>query len=98
MKASPNSIGWCRKVKIAASATEQSMKFFRRRGSSQEIAAMANYRLSLKANDDLKLAYLYGFENFGETQADAYAAGLIDCFQLLAGAAPHWTSSFGNAR
>ena len=46
---------------------------------------MANYRLSLKANDDLKLAYLYGFENFGETQADAYAAGLVDCFQLLAG-------------
>jgi toxin ParE1/3/4 len=45
---------------------------------------MPSYRLSRKADADLKEAYFYSFDNFGRAQAEAYAAGLKTCFQLLA--------------
>lgn len=45
---------------------------------------MPTYRLSRKADSDLKEAYFYSFDNFGKPQAEAYAAGLKICFQLLA--------------
>jgi len=43
-----------------------------------------SYKLARKADSDLKDVYFYSFGNFGKAQADAYAAGLKICFQLLA--------------
>lgn len=45
---------------------------------------MPVYSLSRKADIDLQQLYLYGFEHFGEEQADRYALELAACFQLLA--------------
>jgi toxin ParE1/3/4 len=45
---------------------------------------MPGYRLSRKADDDLKQVYLYSFGNFGEARADLYSLELTACFQLLA--------------
>jgi toxin ParE1/3/4 len=45
---------------------------------------MPNYRLTRKADSDLKAVYFYSFERFGKAQAEAYVAGLQICFQLLA--------------
>ena len=36
-----------------------------------------------EAARDLIGIYLYGFENFGEEQAEHYFSGLTDCFDLL---------------
>jgi toxin ParE1/3/4 len=44
---------------------------------------MRGYRLSRKAETDLQQIYLYSFENFGETQADAYILELSSCLDLL---------------
>jgi len=45
---------------------------------------MGEYRLTRDAGDDLLKMFLYGFETFGLTQAEAYRDGMIQCFELLA--------------
>ena len=45
---------------------------------------MPAYKLSRKADNDLKTVYHYSFKNFGEAQANAYTAELLACFRLLA--------------
>lgn len=45
---------------------------------------MRRYRFTKQARADLHDIFLYGYEQFGETQAEAYAAGLAHVFQLLA--------------
>jgi len=41
------------------------------------------YKLTREAENDLVEIYGYGFERFGETQAEKYFSELEDCFQLL---------------
>lgn len=41
------------------------------------------YKLTPEADKDLIEIYLYGFQNFGEAQAEKYFSDLEDCFQLL---------------
>ncbi len=43
-----------------------------------------SYKLSLEAKEDLRCIYLYGFENWGEEQADKYYFSLFECFDLIA--------------
>ena len=45
---------------------------------------MANYQLSVKADDDLTELYLYSHRELGEAQADAYLFALEERFFLLA--------------
>lgn len=45
---------------------------------------MAEYRLSEKADDDLRQIYLFSYEQFGEAQADTYLLGLEERFRTLA--------------
>ncbi len=45
---------------------------------------MSEYRLTRDAGDDLLKMFLYGFETFGLTKAEAYREGMIQCFELLA--------------
>ena len=33
---------------------------------------MENYKISIEAKEDLRRIYLYGFESWGEEQADKY--------------------------
>lgn len=46
---------------------------------------MAGLRLSGAARADLKAIYRQGEEQFGLKRADAYSAGLITAFDLIAG-------------
>lgn len=43
-----------------------------------------SYDLSFEAENDVIEAYVYGFENFGEAQAETYGQGLKECFELIA--------------
>ncbi|WP_449411281.1 type II toxin-antitoxin system RelE/ParE family toxin [Methylobacterium komagatae] len=45
---------------------------------------MTEYALTKRAEADLIDIYVYGFHQFGEAQADAYAADLERAFRLLA--------------
>lgn len=45
---------------------------------------MRRYRLTRQARADLHGIFRQGYEWFGETQAEAYAAGLDETFRLLA--------------
>ena len=45
---------------------------------------MSRYHLTNQARADLHDIFVYGFEQFGERQADAYAAGFDHVFGLLA--------------
>lgn len=45
---------------------------------------MANYRLSEQADEDFESIYVYGLQNFGVAQADAYADGLEARFEQIA--------------
>lgn len=45
---------------------------------------MSRYHLTNQARADLHDIFVYGLEQFGEHQADAYAAGLDHVFGLLA--------------
>lgn len=45
---------------------------------------MSSYGLTQRAKDDLYDIFLFGYEQFGERQAEAYAAALEHVFQLLA--------------
>ena len=45
---------------------------------------MSSYALTKRAEADLFDIFLYGYEQFGERQAETYAAGLDHVFQLLA--------------
>lgn len=45
---------------------------------------MTEYALLQRAEADLFDIYVYGYRQFGEAQADAYAADLERAFQLLA--------------
>ena len=45
---------------------------------------MGEYRLTNDADADLLRMFLYGFETFGWTQAEAYREGIMRCFELLA--------------
>ncbi len=43
-----------------------------------------SYKLSLEAKEDLRHIYRYGFENWGEEQADKYYHSLFDNFDSIA--------------
>ena len=43
-----------------------------------------SYNLSFEAKEDLRRIYRYGFENWGEEQADLYYFSLFECFDLIA--------------
>ena len=43
----------------------------------------AKYQLSRRARADLESIWLYGFETWSLKQAETYAAGLYDCFDLI---------------
>jgi toxin ParE1/3/4 len=45
---------------------------------------VSDYGLTKRARDDLFDIFLFGYEKFGERQAEAYAADLEHVFQLLA--------------
>jgi len=45
---------------------------------------MADYELSIKADQDLTEIYIYSFNNFGESKADSYFLGLDECLLKLA--------------
>jgi toxin ParE1/3/4 len=45
---------------------------------------MAEYVLSEQAADDLTEIYLFSYQQFGESKADAYLLGLEERFELLA--------------
>ena len=45
---------------------------------------MLNYVLSKSAKADLKNIYRFGYDRFGEQQADRYYDGLIACFREIA--------------
>ena len=45
---------------------------------------MSNYRIALQAKQDLQRIYQYGFDRFGEAQADSYFWGFFDCFDKIA--------------
>ena len=45
---------------------------------------MSEYRLTKAADDDLLDALIYGFETFGQKQAEEYRQSLVRCFKLLA--------------
>jgi toxin ParE1/3/4 len=45
---------------------------------------MSEYILTKRAETDLYDVFLFGYQQFGVKQAEAYAAGLADTFQLLA--------------
>jgi toxin ParE1/3/4 len=42
-----------------------------------------NYRLTIKAADDYEKLYQYGIENFGYQQADSYAEGMENQFEII---------------
>lgn len=46
---------------------------------------MGEYRLTKDADADLLKMFLYGFETFGQAQAEEYRIGMIRCFEILAG-------------
>jgi toxin ParE1/3/4 len=41
------------------------------------------YKITSEADSDIIGVYMYGFQNFGETQAEKYFSELKDCFQFL---------------
>ena len=45
---------------------------------------MAEYRLTGTAEEDLLDAFIYGFETFGQVQAEDYRQSMTRCFELLA--------------
>jgi len=45
---------------------------------------MVGYKLTENAKNDLRTIYRYGFEKFGETQADLYFDALINHFEKIA--------------
>ncbi|NIP39280.1 MAG: type II toxin-antitoxin system RelE/ParE family toxin [Candidatus Dadabacteria bacterium] len=45
---------------------------------------MADYELSVKADQDLTEIYIYSYSNFGETKADSHFLGLEQRFLKLA--------------
>jgi len=45
---------------------------------------MSDYRLTKNADADLLNMFLYGFEIFGTSKANAYRIGIIQCFEILA--------------
>lgn len=45
---------------------------------------MVTYRLSEEAKNDLSRIWLYGFEEWGEAQADHYYWNLMEHFQFIA--------------
>lgn len=44
---------------------------------------MPSYRVSSEAKLDLQRIYQYGFEQFGEEQADNYFLGFFECFEKI---------------
>ncbi len=43
-----------------------------------------SYKLSLEAKEDLRRIYHYGFNHWGEEQADKYYFSFFECFELIA--------------
>ena len=43
-----------------------------------------SYKLSLEVKEDLRRIYRYGFNNWGEEQADKYYFSFFECFDLIA--------------
>ncbi len=41
------------------------------------------YKLTAEAENDLTEIYIFGFQKFGETQAERYFSELEDCFTVL---------------
>jgi len=44
---------------------------------------MANYNLSIVAENDLIRIYQYGVLNFGQRQAEKYFHAFFDCFNII---------------
>lgn len=42
-----------------------------------------NFKLSKQASQDVEEIYLYGFINFGESQADEYSFKMHNCIDLI---------------
>ena len=51
---------------------------------------MSNYRISHQAKLDLQRIYQYGFEMFGEAQADSYFWGFFECFEKISNSPEHY--------
>lgn len=51
---------------------------------------MSNYRISRQAKLDLQRIYQYGFDQFGEEQADRYFWGFFECFEKIAEQPEHY--------
>ncbi|MEQ5808187.1 type II toxin-antitoxin system RelE/ParE family toxin [Alteromonas sp. NFXS44] len=45
---------------------------------------MTNYKISNKAEKDIRGIYLYGFQRFGEARADAYYKALFERIEQIA--------------
>jgi toxin ParE1/3/4 len=45
---------------------------------------MYKYQLTAAAQEDLENIYRFGYQKFGELQADRYFFGLIDCLENIA--------------
>lgn len=43
-----------------------------------------SYKLSLGVKEDLRRIYRYGFNNWGEEQADKHYFSFFECFDLIA--------------
>jgi toxin ParE1/3/4 len=52
-----------------------------------------NYRLSKEAENDLRNIYIFGFQNFGEKQADNYFEAIFACFDRIARSPEHFPSA-----
>jgi len=46
---------------------------------------MAEYELSVKAEQDLAEIYVFSYQKFGELKADTYLIGMEECLSNLAG-------------
>lgn len=44
---------------------------------------MSNFKLSANVKEDLRRIYIFGFENFGEQQADLYYDAFFDAFERI---------------
>ncbi|QJD72196.1 type II toxin-antitoxin system RelE/ParE family toxin [Marinobacterium sp. LSUCC0821] len=51
---------------------------------------MSHYKISHHAKLDLQRIYQYGFEQFGEEQADSYFWGFFDCFEKISERPEHY--------
>lgn len=51
---------------------------------------MADYKISLEAQNDLQQAYIYGVERYGVPAADDFYDALSACFDVIASSPRTW--------